>query len=108
MDLCVDMNALSADQRANFGTITPVAAMFKKIGNLAFGLMLPVLAGFIGEAIGDRPALAVGFVGGIMAANGKSGFLGALVAGFAAGYLILFFEKYVINFRKHLRKLHRY
>ena len=69
--LCVDMNALSAADRGNFGTITPVAAQLKTIGNLAFGLMLPVLAGYIGEAIGDRPALAVGFVGGLMAANGK-------------------------------------
>lgn len=91
--LNVDINALPADQRGNFGTITPVAAMFKNIGGVAFGLMLPVLAGFIGMAIGDRPALALGFVGGMMAANGKSGFLGALVAGFLAGYLILGLRK---------------
>ena len=86
--LCVDMNALAPADRANFGTITPVAAMLKGIGDIAFGFMLPVLAGFIAMAIGDRPALAVGFVGGMMAANGNSGFLGALVAGFAAGYII--------------------
>ncbi len=86
--LCVDMTALSAAERANFGTITPVAALFKNIGGVAFGFMLPVLAGFIAMAIGDRPALAVGFIGGMMAANGTSGFLGALVAGFAAGYII--------------------
>ena len=86
--LCVDMNALAPADRANFGTITPVAAMLKNIGGIAFGFMLPVLAGFIAMAIGDRPALAVGFVGGMMAANGNSGFLGALVAGFAAGYII--------------------
>ena len=91
--LNVDINALPADQRSNFGTITPIAAMFKNIGGAAFGLMLPVLAGFIGMAIGDRPALALGFVGGMMAANGKSGFLGALVAGFLAGYLILGLRK---------------
>ena len=91
--LNVDINALPADQRSNFGTITPIAAMFKNIGGVAFGLMLPVLAGFIGMAIGDRPALALGFVGGMMAANGKSGFLGALVAGFLAGYLILGLRK---------------
>ena len=88
--LSIDINALPADQRGNFGTITPVAAMFKNIGGVAFGLMLP---GFIGMAIGDRPALALGFVGGMMAANGKSGFLGALVAGFLAGYLILGLRK---------------
>ena len=57
----VDINSLSADMRANFGTITPVAAAFKQIGGIAFGLMLPVLAGFIAMSIGDRPALAVGF-----------------------------------------------
>ena len=86
--LLVDMNALSEAERAGFGTITPAAALFKGIGDTAFGFMLPVLAGFIAMAIGDRPALAVGFVGGMMASNGCSGFLGALAAGFAAGYLI--------------------
>lgn len=86
--LLVDMNALTMAERANFGTITPLAAMLKNIGGTAFGFMLPVLAGFIAMAIGDRPALAVGFVGGMMAASGTSGFLGALVAGFAAGYII--------------------
>ena len=91
--LNVDINALPADQRSNFGTITPIAAMFKNIGGVAFGLMLPVLAGFIGMAIGDRPALALGFVGGMLAANGKSGFLGALVAGFLTGYLIVGLRK---------------
>ena len=91
--LNVDINALPADKRSNFGTITPIAAMFKNIGGVAFGLMLPVLAGFIGMAIGDRPALALGFVGGMLAANGKSGFLGALVAGFLAGYLIVGLRK---------------
>ena len=91
--LSVDMNALPVDQRANFGTITPMAALFKGIGGTAFGFMLPVLAGFIAMAIGDRPALAVGFVGGMIASQGKSGFLGALVAGFAAGYLIIGLKK---------------
>ena len=91
--LSIDIKSLPADQRANFGTITPIAAMFKQIGGVAFGFMLPILAGFIAMAIGDRPALALGFVGGMMAANGKSGFLGALVAGFVAGYLILALRK---------------
>ena len=80
----VDLNSLPADQRANFGTITQAAALFKGIGGTAFGFMLPILAGFIAMAIGDRPALALGLVGGMMAANGKSGFLGALLAGFIA------------------------
>ena len=103
--LCVDMNALSAADRGNFGTITPVAAQLKTIGDLAFGLMLPVLAGYIGEAIGDRPALAVGFVGGLMAANGKSGFLGALVAGFVSGYLIFLLRKLCDKLPEALEKI---
>lgn len=91
--LCVDMNALDVAERGNFGTITPVAAWFKNLGGVAFGFMLPVLAGFIAMAIGDRPALALGFVGGMIASGGKSGFLGALVAGFAAGYIIILLRK---------------
>ncbi len=89
----VDMNSLPIDQRADFGTITPVAALFQSIGGTAFAFMLPVLAGFIAMAIGDRPALAVGFVGGMIASQGQSGFLGALAAGFAAGYLIRLLRK---------------
>lgn len=103
--LNVDINALPADQRSNFGTITPIAAMFKNIGGVAFGLMLPVLAGFIGMAIGDRPALALGFVGGMLAANGKSGFLGALVAGFLAGYLIVGLRKNCDKLPEAIEKL---
>ena len=91
--LSIDLNSLPTDQRANFGTITPAAALLKGIGGTAFGFMLPILAGFIAMAIGDRPALALGLVGGMMAASGKSGFLGALLAGFAAGYLILALRK---------------
>ena len=89
----VDLNSLPADQRANFGTITQAAAMFKGIGGTAFGFMLPILAGFIAMSIADRPGLAVGFVGGSIAANGTSGFLGALVAGLVAGYIVLLLKK---------------
>ena len=89
----VDLNSLPADQRANFGTITQGAALFKGIGGTAFGFMLPILAGFIAMSIADRPGLAVGFVGGSIAANGTSGFLGALVAGFIAGYIVLLLKK---------------
>ncbi len=89
----VDLNSLPADQRANFGTITQAAAMFKGIGGTAFGFMFPILAGFIAMSIADRPGLAVGFVGGSIAANGTSGFLGALVAGFVAGYIVLLLKK---------------
>ena len=86
----VDLNSLPADQRANFGTITQGAALFKGIGGTAFGFML---AGFIAMSIADRPGLAVGFVGGSIAANGTSGFLGALVAGFVAGYIVNLLKK---------------
>ena len=89
----VDLNSLPTDQRANFGTITQAAALFKGIGGTAFGFMLPILAGFIAMSIADRPGLAVGFVGGSIAANGTSGFPGALVAGFVAGYLVLLLKK---------------
>ncbi|MCP1101834.1 PTS system fructose-specific IIC component [Aequitasia blattaphilus] len=89
----VDLNSLPFEERGNFGSITPLAALFKNIGGIAFGFMLPILSGFIGMAIADRPALAVGFVGGMIASQGKSGFLGALVAGFAAGYLVLLLKK---------------
>ena len=103
--LSVDLSALPEDQRANFGTITPLAALFKGIGDTAFGFMLPILAGFIAMAIGDRPALALGLVGGMMAANGKSGFLGALLAGFAAGYIILGLRKLCDKLPEALEKI---
>lgn len=103
--LSVDMNMLSPEERANFGTITSAAALFKNIGDVAFNFMLPVLAGFIAMAVGDRPALALGFVGGMMAAQGKSGFLGALVAGFAAGYLILLLRKICGKMPEAIEKL---
>ena len=89
---------------SNFGTNTPVAAWFKNIGNTAFNFMLPILAGYIAMAIADRPGLMVGFVGGALAVSGatfaspaggavSAGFLGALIAGFAAGYLMLGMRK---------------
>lgn len=103
--LGVDINSLAAEDRGNFGTITPLAAMFKTIGGVAFGFMLPVLAGFIAQAIGDRPALALGFVGGMIAADGKSGFLGALAAGFLAGYVILALRKLCEKLPEALEKI---
>ncbi|MCD3246431.1 PTS transporter subunit EIIA [Clostridium botulinum C] len=77
----------------NFGLNTPIAALLKKIGDTSFGFMLPVLAGYIAMSIGDRPALAIGFVGGMMANQGNAGFLGALLAGFISGYLALGLKK---------------
>ena len=78
---------------ANFGSNTPLAAFFKNVGGAAFGFMMPVLAGFIAMSIADRPGLAVGVVGGYLANEGGSGFLGALAAGFIAGYSILLLRK---------------
>ena len=103
--LSVELNSLPADERSLFGTITPAAALFKGIGDTAFGFMLPVLAGFIAMAIGDRPALAVGFVGGMIASGGKSGFLGALVAGFAAGYIIVLLRKVCAKLPQAIEKI---
>lgn len=92
-----------APQDANFGTNTPAAAFFKTIGGYAFNFMIPILAGYIGKSIADRPGLLVGFVGGYLATTGStftaitgdipSGFLGALFAGFVGGYLMLGLEK---------------
>ncbi len=100
--LSVDINSLSAAERENFGTITSAAAMFKSIGGTAFNFMLPILAGFIAMSIADRPGLAVGFVGGSIAATGSSGFLGALAAGFIAGYLVKLLMKLTEKFPKSL------
>ncbi len=78
---------------AQFGSGTPLAAFFKNIGGLAFGMMMPILAGYIAMSIGERPALMPGIVGGFIAASGGSGFFGALFAGFIAGYLIVALRK---------------
>ena len=103
--LSVDINSLDEAARSTFGNITPVANAFKTIGGYAFNLMLPVLAGFIAMAIGDRPALAVGFVGGIMAYSGTSGFLGAIVAGFLGGYIIVLLKKLCVKLPEALEKI---
>ncbi len=102
--LLVDLNNIPQDLidkygsiaavKSNFGTLTPVAAFLKgQVGGVAFGFMLPILAGFIAMSIGDRPGLALGFLGGAIAANGTSGFLGALAAGFIAGYTVVLLKK---------------
>lgn len=98
-------SGVQAAGNSAFGTVNPVAAWFKNIGGYAFNFMIPILAGFIAQSIADRPGLLVGFVGGFLATNGAtfvdpgaaatipSGFLGALLAGFAGGYLMLAIEK---------------
>ena len=92
---------------SNFGMNTPLAAFFKTVGGAAFNVMLYILAGYIAMSIADRPGLAVGFVGGILAVQGttfasltdstvvlvSSGFLGALIAGFVGGYIVLLLKK---------------
>ncbi|MGX6970467.1 PTS fructose transporter subunit IIABC [Vagococcus bubulae] len=96
------MMGVPQDQLSQLGTYHPIAAYFKTIGDTAFGFMLPVLAGFIASSIADRPGLVVGFAAGAMSASGvafgqltdtiPSGFLGALVGGFLAGYVIVFLK----------------
>ena len=76
-----------------FGTGTPIAAFLNQVGNVAFGVMFPILAGFIAMSIGDRPGLMIGFAGGLIAVNGNSGFFGALIAGFVGGYIIVLLRK---------------
>ena len=78
---------------SNFGKNTPFAAFLKTIGEYAFAFMMPVLAGYIAYSIADRPALVVGFVGGFIAKEGGAGFLGALLAGFVAGFIIIALKK---------------
>ena len=73
---------------SKFGSNTPLAKFFMDVGGASFGFMLPVLAGFIGMSIADRPGLAVGFVGGALAGQTGTGFLGALLAGFVSGYTV--------------------
>lgn len=79
----------SAAGTAEFGKSNPFSAFLNLVGNTAFSMMLPILAGFIAMSIGDRPALMLGIVGGLLANAGGSGFFGALIAGFAAGYIIV-------------------
>ena len=78
---------------SHFGSNTPVAKFFNTVGGASFGFMLPVLAGFIAMSIADRPGLAAGFVGGALSASNGSGFLGALVAGFIAGFVVNWLKK---------------
>lgn len=106
---------VGVEDLSGLGTTSAAAALFNHIGNVAFYFMLPVLSGFIAEGIGDRPALAVGFVGGMLAKGfyisdtltlgGKSGFIGALVAGFAAGFIILGLEKLCQHLPTALEKI---
>lgn len=85
----VDLLNASDGVKKAFGSNSEIAKFFMNTGKLAFDFMLPILSGFIAMSIADRPALVVGFVGGAIANNGTSGFLGAILAGFLAGYIVL-------------------
>lgn len=87
---------------ATFGSSTPLCAWLLEVGGIAMGFMFPIMAGYIAFAIGDRPALLLGIVGGQMAANGGSGFLGAIAAGFLSGYIIFLLKKLCANFPRSL------
>ena len=89
-------------QLSSLGSYNEVASWFNQIGGAAFGFMLPVLAGYIASSIADRPGLIVGFTAGALANTGGAGFLGALVGGFLAGYVIVFLKKLFKNLPKSL------
>lgn len=90
------------DSLGQLGSYHPQAAWFMQIGGAAFGFMLPVLAGYIAMSISDRPGLVAGFAAGALASAGGAGFLGALVGGFLAGYVIVFLRKLFKNLPKSL------
>lgn len=89
----VDLANASEGVKKAFGSNSEIAKFFMNIGGMSFSFMLPILAGFIAMSIADRPALVVGFVGGAIAKAGTSGFLGAILAGFLAGYIVLGLKK---------------
>lgn len=96
---------MGAAGTAQFGSSTPFAAFLKNTGGIAFGFMMPMLAGFISQSIADRPGLLVGIMAGALASAGGSGFFGALIGGFAAGYLILLLKKLVSGLPQSLESL---
>lgn len=96
---------MGAAGTAKFGSSTPFAAFLKNTGGMAFGFMMPMLSGFISQSIADRPGLLVGIMAGALASAGGSGFFGALIGGFAAGYLILLLKKLVSGLPQSLESL---
>lgn len=93
---------------ANLGNYNQIASWFNQIGGAAFGFMLPVLAGFIASSIADRPGLIAGFAAGALANAGGAGFLGALIGGFLAGYVIIFLKKLFKTCLNHLKESKRF
>ncbi|CYV37116.1 PTS fructose transporter subunit IIABC [Streptococcus suis] len=113
-----------SDQLGNLGSYNEIASMFMKIGQAAFGFMLPLLAGYIAYSIAEKPGLVAGFVAGAIASSGlafgkipyeaatseipeavSSGFLGALVGGFLAGGVVLVLRNALRNMPKSLQGL---
>lgn len=90
---------------SNFGSNTPLSAFLKQIGDLTFGFMLPVLAAYIAVSIAGQPGMVVGFIGGVLAQQSGAGFLGALLAGFIAGYIVVLLEKVLCFIPKSLEGL---
>ena len=90
---------------SNFGSNTPLSAFLKQIGDLTFGFMLPVFAAYIAVSIAGQPGMVVGFIGGVLAQQSGAGFLGALLAGFIAGYIVVLLEKVLCFIPKSLEGL---
>lgn len=86
--MSVDLSAMSVTERAQLGSITPIASTLKEIGTISFNFMLPVFAGFMAYGIAGEAAFMAGFVGGYMTIESNAGFAGAMVAGLAAGILV--------------------
>ena len=100
----VNLAALPVDQRASFGTITHVAAMLKGIGDSTFNFMLPAFAGFMAYGLAGENAFMAGFVGGYMTIDSHSGFIGAMVAGFAAGMIATQMQRFMEHMPALIRK----
>jgi len=101
----VDMSALSVEARANFGSITPMAAMLKEIGGITFNFMLPVFAGFMAAGLAGDDAFMAGFVGGYMTIQSNAGFVGAMIAGLAAGFIANEIQQFTGRLPKFIRKI---
>lgn len=101
----VDTAVISEELRANFGSIMPAAAFLKQIGSMVFGFMLPILAAYIASSVAGKEALVVGFAGGYLASQGKSGFIGAIIVGYISGILILNLKRIFIKVPKSAKQI---
>ncbi len=99
----VDISSLDVSERSSFGSLTTIAASLKGLGSTVLGFMLPVFAGFFAMGIAGEEAFVSGFVGGYLVINSNSGFIGAMIAGFAAGFITRQFKLFMEGFSKHIR-----